>query len=79
MKNIGRGRVVTDVDPAALHEARLLQLNCDKAHQLLGWHPRWHVDKTLEATASWYEQVLNGVSAEAVTSAQIHEFFPELT
>ena len=44
MKNIGRGRVVTDVDPAALHEARLLQLNCDKAHQL--GYPR-HVDKTL--------------------------------
>lgn len=76
--HIGRGRVEVVESQTQLHEARLLQLNCDKAHQLLGWYPRWHVDKTLEATALWYKSVMNGGDAETITRAQIQEFFPEL-
>ena len=60
------------------HEARLLQLNCDKAQQLLGWYPRWTVDKTLDATAEWYRAILNGAKAEQVTRAQLHDYFPEI-
>lgn len=76
--HIGKGRVEVVESHTQVHEARLLQLNCDKAHQLLGWYPRWHVVKTLEATALWYKTVMNGGNAEAITRAQIHEFFPEL-
>lgn len=76
--HIGRGCVEVVESQTQVHEARLLQLNCDKAHQLLGWYPRWHVDKTLEATALWYKTVMNGGNAEMITRAQIHEFFPEL-
>ncbi|MEI6756604.1 MAG: CDP-glucose 4,6-dehydratase [Chlorobium sp.] len=76
--HIGSGRVEVVESPIQLHEARLLQLNCDKAHQLLGWYPRWHVDKTLEATALWYKSFMDGGNAEAITRTQIHEFFPEL-
>lgn len=60
------------------HEARLLQLNCDKAHQMLGWYPRWSVDKTIAATAEWYKSVLDGRQVEEVTRAQLHDYFPEL-
>jgi CDP-glucose 4,6-dehydratase len=76
--HIGRGCVEVVEAQAQVHEARLLQLNCDKAHQLLGWYPRWHVEKTLEATALWYKAIMNGGDAEMITRAQIHEFFPEL-
>lgn len=76
--HIGKGRVEVVESPTQVHEARLLQLNCDKAHQLLGWHPRWNVDKTLEVTALWYKAVINGDSAENITRQQLHEFFPEL-
>lgn len=76
--HIGKGRVEVVESPTQVHEARLLQLNCDQAQQLLGWHPRWHVEKTLEATALWYKTVMNGGDAEAITRAQILEFFPEL-
>ena len=74
----GRGRVQVEPSQAKHHEARLLQLNCDKAHQLLGWQPRWHVDKTLEATALWYKKVLEGGDAKAITRAQLRDYFPEL-
>lgn len=77
--HIGKGRIEVVESQTQVHEARLLQLNCDKAHQLLGWYPRWHVEQTLEATALWYKTVMNGGNAEQITRAQIHEFFPELT
>jgi CDP-glucose 4,6-dehydratase len=73
--HIGKGRIEVVESKTQAHEARLLQLNCDKAHRLLGWYPRWHVDKTLEATALWYKSIMNGGEAEAITRAQINEFF----
>lgn len=76
--HIGKGRVEVVASQTQTHEARLLQLNCDKAHQLLGWYPHWHVEKTLEATALWYKTVMSGGNAEAITRAQVHEFFPGL-
>lgn len=75
--HIGKGLVEVAESKAQAHEAQLLQLNCDKAHQLLGWYPRWHVEKTLEATALWYKTIMQGGDAEAITRAQITEFFSE--
>lgn len=78
IRHVGRGSVEFAGAGTGQHEATLLQLNCDKAHQLLGWHPRWSVDQTLEATARWYAQVLGGARAEDLTRSQIHDYFPEL-
>jgi CDP-glucose 4,6-dehydratase len=76
---LGRGSVVLGDAPKQQHEAQLLQLNCDKAHQLLGWYPRWDVDTTLKATADWYRTVMAGESAKEVTARQIREYFYEIT
>lgn len=79
IRHFGKGCIEVIESPPQVHEARLLQLNCDKAHQLLDWYPRWNVDMSLESTAFWYNVVLNGGNAEQITRAQIHDFFPELT
>ena len=42
-----------------LHEASLLHLVIDKAHQL-GWSPRWDFATTAECTLGWYRQVQQG-------------------
>ena len=39
-------------------EAGLLQLNCDKAHIELNWHPTWNVKETLKHTADWYREFM---------------------
>ena len=74
----GKGKIEIIEMINKVHEARLLQLNCDKAHQLLGWYPRWSVDKTLDATASWYKNILNDVNVLDTTRAQVYEYFSEL-
>jgi CDP-glucose 4,6-dehydratase len=78
IRHLGSGSIEIVESENQIHEANLLQLNCDKAHQLLNWHPRWDSKKTLEATADWYRSLLGGGDAEEVTRRQIYEFFPEL-
>lgn len=78
VESFGFGSIKISESSSYQHEARLLQLNCDKAHQLLCWHPRWDANKTLAATAQWYKAVMEGADAQSVTRSQLHEYFPEL-
>jgi len=75
IEGLGRGRVEIVGTPPTLHEANLLQLNCDKAHQCLDWHPRWNVDKSLEETAEWYRGMQSGADPTALTRTQVVEYF----
>jgi len=78
VERYGQGSITTDIIENKHHEAQLLQLNCDKAHQCLGWYPRWEVKHTLNMTSDWYKKVLNGATASDVTREQLFEYFPEL-
>ena len=48
------GRWEDRSDPAAVHEARLLNLATDKAHHLLRWQPVWPFEQTIARTVQWY-------------------------
>ena len=52
-------------DMKSPHEAALLCLATERAHQELGWKPKLNFFKTCELTASWYKKVLNGSDANA--------------
>ena len=43
-------------DPQAPHEAKLLKLNCDKAHAELHWHSVLTIDECLQMTTDWYKK-----------------------
>jgi len=74
---LGRGTIEINNLQQQHHEAKFLQLNCDRAHRSLAWFPRWNVDKALAATAQWYKIILDGGDAEKITRAQIRDYFPE--
>ena len=78
VQTLGRGSIEIVGSQNQHHEARLLQLNCDKAHQDLGWYSRWGVEKTFLTTAEWYKSVMTGGDVESITRAQLKDFFPEL-
>ena len=79
VEHLGRGNIEIERPENQPHEALLLQLNCDKSHQLLGWFSRWDVDKTLTATADWYRVFLSGGDINAITQKQIYYYFSELS
>lgn len=70
----GGGKVEIAQQADAPHEAGLLHLNCDKAHQLLGWHPLWDFERTVAETVRWYREVTAGASALDVSSRQIQDY-----
>lgn len=39
-----------------LHEAKLLKLDCSKAHTLLCWNPVWDFAKAINVTVRWYRE-----------------------
>jgi CDP-glucose 4,6-dehydratase len=57
------GRWLDQRDPGAPHEANLLHLQIDKAHQRLGWQPCWDYASTVQRTVEWYRQHHLGRSA----------------
>ncbi|RLD78111.1 MAG: CDP-glucose 4,6-dehydratase, partial [Bacteroidetes bacterium] len=59
----------------ALHEAFLLNLNIDKATQLLNWSPVWDFKTTIEKTVEWYKKSFeNPDNINKVTNEQIEEY-----
>ena len=56
------------------HEAAHLRLDSRRAHERLGWHPRWPLDRALDATAEWYSAHAAGEDMRAVTAEQVRAF-----
>ena len=70
------GSVIVDEPRDKPHEAHLLQLNSDKARQLLQWDTRWNFEQTLAATSGWYRDVLvHGRPAEEISRTQISAYY----
>lgn len=67
----GEGESKVVVEPAEFHETTLLRLNADKAHQELGWSPRWGFEETLDRTVAWYRAEHEGDDLRAFTAEQI--------
>ena len=44
----------------ALHEARLLLLDCEKSREELGWAPVWDAPEAIRRTAAWYRAWADG-------------------
>jgi CDP-glucose 4,6-dehydratase len=70
----GRGKVVIDPQISAPHEAKLLHLNCDKAHQMMQWKPKWDASRAIAETVRWYRSVHEGGNPLTLSSEQILEY-----
>ncbi len=65
------GRWEDRSDPAAVHEAQLLQLSTDKAHARLGWAPVWTFPNAIAHTVTWYRQATSaGTGSDAAKAIQ---------
>lgn len=74
LKIWGSGTIKIEIDEGAVHEATLLQLNCEKARKELGWAPKWNFEKTIFETISWYKSVTNSKKVIELTAKQISEY-----
>jgi len=56
------------------HEANYLKLDWSKAKSLLGWSPRWHLEKALFTITEWCHALESGEDLRKVCFRQIEEF-----
>lgn len=56
ISNYGKGELKDVSDPNALHEAKLLMLDINKAHFKLDWEPRMDIDQCMNLVADWYKR-----------------------
>lgn len=68
------GEIEVQPQADAPHEAGLLQLNCDKAFNMLGWAPRWGFDRSIQETVLWYKNQLTTQDVRALTRTQIRSY-----
>ena len=52
----GKGELLDQTDPNAVHEANLLMLDITKAQTRLGWQPKLSTKAAIELTADWYKR-----------------------
>ena len=52
----GKGELLDQTDPNAVHEANLLMLDITKAQTRLGWWPKLTTAEAIALTADWYKR-----------------------
>lgn len=70
----GNARFRIDTAAAMLHEAHYLKLDCSKARNRLGWHPRWRLSEALDRIVEWHRALILGQNMREVTLGQIRAF-----
>jgi len=73
----GNGRYKIAASSKNPHEAKLLKLDCSKAHSLLNWNSVYNINGTLKETAEWYSRYYNGIRGRELyefTVKQIREY-----
>ena len=58
----------------AVHEARILKLDCAKARSELGWRPAFSLEIALARIVEWHRLVANGGDARAISLAQLADY-----
>lgn len=56
------------------HEAHLLKLDCSKAHQQLGWVPKWKLEQSIEKIVQWHQAYRSGKEMKSITLEQINAY-----
>ncbi len=56
------------------HEAKLLNLQIEKAYHYLNWEPKWNFEETISRTVNWYKMHNDGLSAMDCCLSDINQF-----
>lgn len=56
------------------YEARLLEVDSARAKSVLGWKPRWRLERAIDRTVAWYKAHWSGDNMQTFTLMQIDEY-----
>lgn len=73
----GRGAAWEHVGDRGPHEDAVLKLDCSKIRAVLGWRPRWPVERAVEETVAWTKAWLAGEDMAGWMGRQVEMFYTE--
>ncbi len=56
------------------HEAKVLNLDCSKSHEKLGWKPKLDLEEALKRTVEWYQEAKGSKNLRRQSELQITSF-----
>ena len=59
------------------HETSILRLDSTKARQVLGWVPKWGLEKAVDRTMIWYKTFMDGQDMRKICDRQIEEYLSD--
>ena len=74
VRSWGDGSICHAPQSGAPHEEHFLHLNCDKAHCILGWRPRWDFEQAVHETVYWYRSQHEGADVLDLSRRQIQSY-----
>ena len=69
-----KGEIIKKENPDDFHEAKLLNLQIDKAYSYLNWKPNWNFEETVKKTTLWYKNYNEGEDPYSLCSNDIDDF-----
>ena len=66
--------VLQDPGSGHIHETKTLQLNSNKAREVLGWAPRWNLSKAVDRTVDWHLKIADGADARMLCLDHIADY-----
>lgn len=73
----GSGTAWEHVGDCGPHEDAVLKLDCSKIRTVLGWEPRWPVERAVRETVDWAKAWLAGEDMSHWTRRQVEMFYTE--
>lgn len=70
----GEGACYEHDKAAHPHEAHYLKLDCSKAKAMLGWCPRWNLEKTIDSIVEWTLEYRNGRDIREMSLKQLEDY-----
>lgn len=70
----GKGQIKLNIDPTAVHEAKLLKLDISKAINELIWKPKMKAEIAIERTINWYKSFYDGESAQSLVEKDLEYY-----
>ena len=74
ISHLWRGDVIFSNEQSHYKETSRLSINIDLAVNVLGWRPKWNLDRALDETIKWYQTVFDCRDSFDLTISQIQAF-----
>ena len=78
LNNLNKNQVKIIYKKNNIRESKYLALNSDKSKKILGWKPRYNINKMLTLTSEWYRSLHNYKNLNIISEKQIEDYLKKL-